>query len=283
MPQRISNKEVPRANFTQTPNIIYDLELSVYARDLYQYYRRVGDCIQCTNTIAEKLRISPRQVAYAKKELLKKFPLLNGKSLISDTPRFYKGFQTSSHVEIEDIWLENDEYFKECLRSAQNARRNDYLKDDLPRENASTDNISGLHHMQAGPAPYADKEDYINKKASKLASHPSDLPSGNHQPEEEDDEDYGFPDPGPEEIPISREDADHTYHKLRDTYKLCHEDAKFLAIRYRGPEIKAQLNNMERQIAQGIKITKPGKWIRGVLEQECGKRSPCSQLKRGKL
>lgn len=148
------------------------------------------------------------------------------------------------------------------------------------RENAPTDNRQGGNggaHRWERACPLKNTG---NNTASKLASHPSDLPSGDHKPEEEDDEDYGFPDPGPEEIPISRKEADSNYHKLRDTYKLCHEDAKFLAIRYRGPEIKAQLNNMERQISQGIKITKPGKWIRGVLEQECGKRAPSSQLKR---
>ena len=152
-----------------------------------------------------------------------------------------------------------------------------------PRQKGSTTNRQGVTQMAHRRDTDGPLKSTPNTKASKLASHPSDLPSGNHEPEEEDDEDYGFPDPGPEEIPISREDADSTYHKLRDTYKLCHAHAKFLAIRYRGPEIKDQLKNMERQVAKGITIHSPGAWLRDVLEIECAKRSPSSQLKRGKL
>lgn len=277
MPQRISNKEVPRANFTQTPNIIYELGLSVYARDLYSYYRRVGDCIQCTKTISEKLGISPRQVAYAKQELLQKFPLLGGRSLISDTPRFHKGFQTSSHVEIEDIWLENDEYFKECLRSAQNAHRNDYLKDDLPRENASTDNISGLHHMQAGPAPYADKEDYLNKKASKLASSVSPDSSQDVKSYER----YGLKLPEPDTPTITPQEAQESFTGL---LKLDVEadTAADLAVSYTSEELWSIAKEMKARASGSNPVKNPSSWMPKAAIRKYGERTPCPDAIKGR-
>lgn len=101
---------------TEIPNIIYELGLSVYDRDLYCYLKRVagdkGSCWQSKATIAAKLKMSPRKLQSCKKNLSIKRKELGGLSLISCHPRRDKhGSQDTDYIVVKDIWPVNFSYF----------------------------------------------------------------------------------------------------------------------------------------------------------------------------
>jgi hypothetical protein len=90
---------------TEIPNIVDDLDLSVYAFRLYVHLKRVagdsGKCWQSTDTLAKSCKISNGMISKAKDELVEK-------RLIEITEeKLQRGGRAAHHITIVDIWLEN--------------------------------------------------------------------------------------------------------------------------------------------------------------------------------
>ena len=99
----------PRKYYTQLPNIIDDMNLSVYAFRLYAHLKRVagdaGTCWQSVTTLAEACQMSRGMIVKARGEL-------EGKRLIKtvdvDNP---KGGRDFKQITIIDIWRLNIEKY----------------------------------------------------------------------------------------------------------------------------------------------------------------------------
>jgi len=93
-----------RKYYFQTPNLIDDLPLSVYAFRLYCHLKRVagdgGACFQSTKTLAEKCNMSSGSVSNAKAELL-------GADLITIEEVKRPDGSTYHSITIVDIWARN--------------------------------------------------------------------------------------------------------------------------------------------------------------------------------
>lgn len=102
--------------FTQLPNMVDDLTLTVYAFRLYVHFKRVagdnGACWQATETLARSCGISRSMVSKAKGEL-------NRFGLISvEKRRGPHGWY--DWITITDIWKRNMDFFSEAGENCQN-------------------------------------------------------------------------------------------------------------------------------------------------------------------
>ena len=91
----------------EIPNLIDDLDLSVYAFRLYVHIKRVagpgGTCFEGTRKLAEKCGMSAGQVSKAKKELL-------DKGLVMKSSRATNGGETDELRPV-DMWQQNYEAY----------------------------------------------------------------------------------------------------------------------------------------------------------------------------
>lgn len=98
--------------FIQIPNIIDDMNLSVYAFRLYCHLKRVagdgGECYQSTDTLAKSCGVGKGTISRAKKELEQ------AKLITVRSEPCPGGF--SHHIEINDIWSENIEAYQRSPR-----------------------------------------------------------------------------------------------------------------------------------------------------------------------
>lgn len=96
-----------KEGFSLIPNIIYEIGLDHYARDVYGYIKRVagesGQCWKSIPTIAKQLGISESTVKRSIKKLLQRRPELSGKSLIAKVASKHP----SNTYVVVDIWAEN--------------------------------------------------------------------------------------------------------------------------------------------------------------------------------
>ena len=99
----------PRKYYTQLPNIIDDMNLSVYAFRLYAHLKRVagdaGTCWQSVTTLAEACNMSRGMIVKARGELEGKRLI---KSIDVDNP---KGGRDFKRITIIDIWRLNIEKY----------------------------------------------------------------------------------------------------------------------------------------------------------------------------
>jgi hypothetical protein len=127
------DKQARKKFRVELPNIVDDLNLSVFEFRLYVHMRRVagetGECWQSTDTLAKACGMSTGSVSKAKKKLLTPRDELNGKTLIlrSDTNK------SSDCFIVNDVWYEN-------LIRYEKAKSLHHVNDDSPREH-------GVHHM----------------------------------------------------------------------------------------------------------------------------------------
>lgn len=122
------------------PNIIDELNLSVYEYRVYSHLKRVSGetscCFKSNKEIAAKCNMSESKYREVKKRLATyKHPLLLGKTLIRVTVRekSHKGEDTSL-ITLTNIWPENDAYFR------------------------NSNNSYGCHDMAEGVPPHGTKE-----------------------------------------------------------------------------------------------------------------------------
>ena len=98
----------------EIPNLVDDLDLSVYAFRLYGHIKRVagpsGTCYEGARRLAEKCRMSPSKVAEAKQELLDKGLITRGK-------RHTNGGETDELTPV-DLWAQNFQAFSKGDRCA---------------------------------------------------------------------------------------------------------------------------------------------------------------------
>ena len=106
----------PRRYYTQVPNIIDDMDMSVYAFRLYVHLKRVagdeGKCWQSTDTLAQACRMSAGKVSDAKKEL-EVLRLIKIEQV--DNPRGGRDYHS---ITIFDIWQRNTSAFSDCVSTS---------------------------------------------------------------------------------------------------------------------------------------------------------------------
>lgn len=109
---QIKDEGDPRKYFIIVPNLVDDMDLSVYAFRLYVHLKRVagdkGECWQSTATLAMACKMSVGSVSKAKKELIK-HQLIIVEKMISDHGEFDRHV-----IHIADIWQRNNDNFAPC-------------------------------------------------------------------------------------------------------------------------------------------------------------------------
>jgi DnaD/phage-associated family protein len=130
--------EQEKSFFTIIPNMVDDMDLSVYAFRLYAHIRRVagdgGKCYQSTNTLAESCHMSAGAVSNAKKEL-------EQSGLISVS------FEINEHqipglhtIRLINIWRENvDKYSDTGERSPHERPRSPHETNNNPLRRIDND------------------------------------------------------------------------------------------------------------------------------------------------
>lgn len=139
---------------TAIPNIISELGLTIYDREVYRHIKQVagdsGKCWQSNKTMAAKIGISERQLRYSLETLSKVFPLLNSSLIKIFERKKPDGSQESNLIYIVDIWRVNGDFFRKDIPS-------------WDKGGGAPCAGGGVHHMQGGGAPYAPKEEHSKK------------------------------------------------------------------------------------------------------------------------
>lgn len=136
---------------TEIPNIIFDLNLDPYEFKLYCIIKKIaGDesgCWKSNSNISKECEISSRKIQEALKKLSSPFELLNGQALITIIPRKKEdGSPDTNLLIINDIWRFNGDHNRKNSKGG-------------------TASCAGgvVHDARGGGAPYAHKEDPLNK------------------------------------------------------------------------------------------------------------------------
>jgi hypothetical protein len=157
-----SDSRQPRSTHAwraETPGILWHLGLTPLQRDLYTTLKKItgdeGCCFMSIPTLSKFSGHSERDVQYILKHLQKPFDLLNGKSLIKITKRKKQnGSWDTNLITVNDIWQENEEYFKS-------------KKQDL---GGATHAPGMVQHLHQDGAPVAYKEEPIKKNTLEESS-----------------------------------------------------------------------------------------------------------------
>jgi len=102
---------------SETPNIVFELGLSLPALGLYSYLKRTtgdgGVCWKRQAVICKEIGVSPTTYVKYRDELATTQPLLGGKPLISVHIRKKEdGSNDTTTISMIDIWRENGDYFR---------------------------------------------------------------------------------------------------------------------------------------------------------------------------
>lgn len=114
----IVEEEKPDHHYrTEIPNIVFDLQLSVYALAVYAKLKKIagdgGYCSYGIPRLAKDLGISEKKVRESKKELSKSFELLNNLPLIKVTKRKTDDkVNKTDVVTISPIWRLNGDFYR---------------------------------------------------------------------------------------------------------------------------------------------------------------------------
>lgn len=112
---------IPKKYFTQLPNVIDDIELSLIAFRLYVHLKRVagdnGNCYQSSNTLAKACNMSMGAISKAKGELEKA-----GLIIITEKKDKLKSYHD---ITITDIWGKNTEKYGGLSRSDDSLSRSE--------------------------------------------------------------------------------------------------------------------------------------------------------------
>lgn len=147
---------------TETPNIIWDLKLNSFSRDLYAYYKKVagddGYCETSSATIQKILGMSPNTITKYRKILEQPHELLGGKPLIVTSHRTTeKGDPDTVYVQIVNIWRENGD----------NERVKKEMRDKKQNMGTARDAGGVPQEMREGTSRDANKEEPIKKNLEK--------------------------------------------------------------------------------------------------------------------
>lgn len=138
-----------RNNFTIIPNIIDDLDLSVYAFRLYFHIKRRagenGNCWESTATLAKACNMSTGMVSKAKTELAEK-----GLITITHVARD-KSKPAHHNISVDDIWMRNILAYEKPVRS----------------QDERTPTRESVHHMNEVRSPHETIKNPINKEPIK--------------------------------------------------------------------------------------------------------------------
>jgi DNA-binding Lrp family transcriptional regulator len=158
-----NNAKQSREWFTIIPNIIYELGLDPYTRDVYGYMKRVagddGQFWQSLDTITKKLGISRMTVTRSIKKLTKRRPELGGKSLIAEVASKHR---TKTYV-VVDIRTEN------CAARSRHYPPISQHTTDLPQvldrsiSEYTTDLPQVLYRSTTGTQRRSHEEDHMKK------------------------------------------------------------------------------------------------------------------------
>lgn len=156
--EHIRFQESPRDHRTELPNLVMDMvQMKLISRNaftLYMVYRRVagttGACWIGIRGLAERCGFSKSTVADSRKELIKSFEILNGKSLIKIEPGNRKK-EEADMVTIIDIWRENHDYFQK-------------------QGNVSASKTRGVRLLDRGVRPQGQKNEPLKKEPFKKES-----------------------------------------------------------------------------------------------------------------
>lgn len=114
---RVKDEGDLRKYYTQIPNLIDDMDLSVYAFRLYAHLKRVagesGTCYQSTKTLVDACKMSAGSIANAKDELAEK------KLIRIRTQKGEHGEFSYHEITIVDIWSENIAKYSTCSPDEQ--------------------------------------------------------------------------------------------------------------------------------------------------------------------
>jgi DNA-binding transcriptional MocR family regulator len=147
-----------RAYRTEIPNIVDDMDLSVYAFRLYVHIRRVagdsGSCWQGTRALAEACHMSLGKVGQAKREL-------EEAGLIT-----ISGRRTASgpghDIAIVDIWEKNSAAFK---RSPDEPIKRSPHERSTAKKPASVHHMNScVHDMNAKRSPHEQKKEPLEER-----------------------------------------------------------------------------------------------------------------------
>jgi hypothetical protein len=142
--------------FTMFPNMLYEIGLTPYDRDLYTFYKKVagenGMCWIDLREIKKQTKISPAQISKSRKILMEK-------GLISCFKKKVNGEGWPAwHISINDIWEENiktckDEYAKrseDAMKCSLRKKVDDNKSDKILQENCLPRKQIGLPRKQIG-------------------------------------------------------------------------------------------------------------------------------------
>jgi hypothetical protein len=135
----------------ELPNLVDDMDLSVYAFRLYSHLKRVasdsGMCWQSTETLAQACHMSAGAVSKAKDDLVKA-------GLIHiEEQQLDRGGRAAHHIFINDIWLEN------FIKYSSNRGAT-----SLHELGSSSGELPSSPHEQASSPHEVKKEPLSNKK-----------------------------------------------------------------------------------------------------------------------
>lgn len=130
---QIRDEASPRNYFSQVPNLVDEMKLSVYAYRLYGHLRRVagesGKCWQNTKTLADVCNMSVGKISEAKEELEKCSP-----PLIRITSQRKADGGIYHEITITDIWQINNDRFSEGGVHHVNGGRSPHERTRSPHE-----------------------------------------------------------------------------------------------------------------------------------------------------
>lgn len=96
---------------TEIPNIIWQLGLDPYERDVYSYFKKIagdrGSCFQSIDTICKNIGIKPTKLREVKKKLSSYFPLIRCSLINVIKRKNHDDVCLPDLIQIVDIWPQN--------------------------------------------------------------------------------------------------------------------------------------------------------------------------------
>jgi len=159
---QITDESGDHVYFTMIPNIIYELGLSLYARDLYGWIKRRagenGACWENVRNLSKHLGISPGRITKAKAELI------NAGLIVIEQHQTVHGHYPGHTIKITDVWKNNVDYFTSLKTTIK-------LDETTCTDIVSGDNNPPVSNGVIGPVSNgATEEEPLIKKSKKLFS-----------------------------------------------------------------------------------------------------------------
>lgn len=147
----ITDEGDPRKYYAQIPNLIDDMNLSVYAYRLYGHLKRVagdtGKCFQSTKTLADACKMSMGSISKAKQELI------DAGLIILETKHDKKKGYDYHEIRLIDIWAQN------MIAYSQNERaRSPHERANSPDERARSPHETKNNPSKNNPSKKSEED-----------------------------------------------------------------------------------------------------------------------------